>query len=344
MPRAYRVAGLCTLGPVKVFLAGTAGGSGWPEPGCPCASCAGLPPGHRRPVELLVDGVVRLPFPDAPDGYRVIDEGRGLAGPDGTRVLYAAPEATPSGTAYDIVLIDVLDRPERLGRLRRAGVVGDRTQVVAVGLDHRVRSEEELARRLALWGVRAVPDGTTLETGAGRPAPVQPRRALLLGGSRSGKSAEAELRLAAEPYVTYVATGPTGEGDGEWAARVRAHRDRRPAHWATAETTDLAGTIRRATTPLLVDGLGTWLAAVFDEHGAWDGDRAPVAARCDELVAAWRGTRWPIVAVSDEVGMGVVPATASGRIFRDVLGRLNERLAAESEYVALVVAGRLLPL
>jgi adenosylcobinamide kinase/adenosylcobinamide-phosphate guanylyltransferase len=167
---------------------------------------------------------------------------------------------------------------------------------------------------------------------------------LLLGGSRSGKSAEAELRLAAEPYVTYVATGPGGEGDGEWAARVRAHRMRRPAHWEAAETTDLAGTIRRATTPLLIDGLGTWLAAVFDEHGAWEGDRAPVAARCDELVAAWRQTPERIVAVSDEVGMGVVPATASGRAFRDALGRLNERLAAESEYVALVVAGRLLEL
>ncbi|NUO97135.1 MAG: bifunctional adenosylcobinamide kinase/adenosylcobinamide-phosphate guanylyltransferase, partial [Nonomuraea sp.] len=102
--------------------------------------------------------------------------------------------------------------------------------------------------------------------------------------------------------------------------------------------------IGAATTPLLIDGLGTWLAAVFDEHGAWEGDRAPVAARCAELVAAWRSTPVPLVAVSDEVGMGVVPATSSGRAFRDALGLLNERLAAESEYVALVVAGRLLEL
>jgi adenosylcobinamide kinase/adenosylcobinamide-phosphate guanylyltransferase len=144
--------------------------------------------------------------------------------------------------------------------------------------------------------------------------------------------------------VTYVATGPDGAGDGEWAARVRAHRQRRPAHWGSVETTDLAATIAKATTPLLIDGLGTWVAAVFDEHGAWEGDRAPVHARCDELVAAWRQAPEPIVAVSDEVGLGVVPATASGRAFRDVLGRLNERLAAESEYVALVVAGRLLEL
>ncbi|MFD1535847.1 bifunctional adenosylcobinamide kinase/adenosylcobinamide-phosphate guanylyltransferase [Nonomuraea guangzhouensis] len=331
---------------MKLFLAGTAATTGWPEPGCPCASCAGLPAGHRRPFELVVDGLVRFPFDDVPRGYQILADGHGLEGPDGTRLLYAPQDmaATPD-VPYDVVLVDPLDRPERIGLLRRAGLVADRTQVVAVGLDHRVRSEEELSRRLALWRVQGVPDGTTLDTALPAPsAQEQPRRALLLGGSRSGKSAEAELRLAADPYVTYVATGSRGEGDGEWAARVRAHRERRPAHWATVETTDLAGTIRAATTPLLVDGLGTWLAAVFDEHGAWDGDRAPVDGRCDELEAAWRGTSRRIVAVSDEVGMGVVPATASGRAFRDALGRLNECLAAESEDVALVVAGRLLRL
>ncbi|GAA3554644.1 hypothetical protein GCM10022419_038800 [Nonomuraea rosea] len=309
-----------------------------------------------------MDGVIRFPFAGLPDGYAVCAGGLGLASPDGSALLCLPPDASPplDGPArYDMVLIDLLDRPERLGELRRAGMADDETLVVAIGLDHRVRSEAELARRLRLWGAIAVSDGTELEPARlaspeppTSPEPLTPpqrtaghvRRALLLGGSRSGKSAEAELRLAAEPYVTYVATGPGGEGDGEWAARVRAHRVRRPAHWETAETTDLAGTVRRAATPLLIDGLGTWLAAVFDEHGAWEGDRAPVAARCDELVAAWRQTPERIVAVSDEVGMGVVPATASGRAFRDALGRLNERLAAESEYVALVVAGRLLEL
>ncbi len=306
-----------------------------------------------------MDGVVRFPFDDPPGGYLPFAEGHGLTGPDGTRLLYVPSGrsatlgvgAVPGPGRCDFLLIDLLDRPERLGLLRRAGVADRDTQVVAVGLDHRVRSEAELARRLALWGALAVPDGTTLHAGPSGPAPgggspsgAGARRELLLGGSRSGKSAEAELRLAGEPYVTYVATGPTGAGDGEWAARVRAHRERRPAHWATLETTDLAGAVRDATAPLLVDGLGTWLAAVFDEHGAWEGDRSAVWRRCDELVEAWRGAPWRIVAVSDEVGMGVVPATSSGRAFRDALGRLNERLAAESEDVALVVAGRLLPL
>ncbi|WP_246083837.1 bifunctional adenosylcobinamide kinase/adenosylcobinamide-phosphate guanylyltransferase [Nonomuraea diastatica] len=381
---------------MKLLINGTAGGAGWPEPGCRCASCAGLPVGHRRPFELVVDGVVRYPFTGPPDGYRPLAGGLGLAGPDGSALLHLPAGRTPpaGGPArYDVVLVDLLDRPERLGELRRARLADEATLVVAVGLDHRVRSEEELARRLRLWGAIAVPDGTELacrppngprsdpasprlsgfaekrtngsagkrtsgsvlgqangssdeqESGfADERASGRPRRTLLLGGSRSGKSAEAELRLAAEPYVTYVATGPAGGEDGEWAERVRAHRARRPAHWATAETTDLATAIRGATTPLLIDGLGTWVAAVFDDHGAWEGDRAPVVARCDDLVAAWRQAPERIVAVSDEVGLGVVPATAAGRAFRDVLGRLNERLAAESEHVALVVAGRPLEL
>ncbi|WP_425465344.1 bifunctional adenosylcobinamide kinase/adenosylcobinamide-phosphate guanylyltransferase [Nonomuraea mesophila] len=320
---------------------------------------------------MVVDDVARYPFTGPPGGYRPLAGGLGLAGPDGSTLLHLPAGRTPpaDGPArYDVVLIDLLDRPERLGELRRAGLADDATLVVAVGLDHRVRSEEELARRLRLWGAIAVPDGTELtcrpsggppddptgprpggsmSDGVSGQASARvglPRRTLLLGGARSGKSAEAELRLAAEPCVTYVATGPAGGEDGEWAERVRAHRERRPAHWATAETTDLATALTEATTPLLIDGLGTWVAAVFDEYGAWEGDRAPVEARCDDLVAAWRQAPEPVVAVSDEVGLGVVPATAAGRAFRDVLGRLNERLAAESEQVALVVAGRPLEL
>lgn len=286
-----------------------------------------------------MDGAARFPF----EGPGAFGGGLGLAGPGGSAVLCLPPGRDVPGDGparYDVVVLDLLERPERLGELRRAGLADDRTLVVAAWLDHRVRSEEELARRLASWGALAVPDGTVLHAGDVVRTAATPRRALLLGGSRSGKSAEAELRLAAEPYVTYVATGGDGAADGEWAARVRAHKERRPAHWDTVETTDLVSAVGAATAPLLIDGLGTWLAAVFDEHGAWEGDRAPVEARCAELVAAWRNAPAPLVAVSDEVGMGVVPATSSGRAFRDALGLLNERLAAESEYVALVVAGR----
>ena len=170
---------------------------------------------------------------------------------------------------------------------------------------------------------------------------------LVLGGARSGKSERAELRLAGEPEVTYVATGADGAGDPEWAARVAAHRARRPGWWRTAETTDLAGILRTARGAVLVDGIGTWLAAVMDEGGAWAGGAAArdrLAARIAELIAAWRQAEAYVVAVSDETGLGVVPATPAGRLFRDELGRLNQALAAESEEAELVVAGRVLSL
>ncbi|GIH81161.1 bifunctional adenosylcobinamide kinase/adenosylcobinamide-phosphate guanylyltransferase [Planobispora longispora] len=326
---------------MKILFEGTAGPEGRPAPGCGCASCARPATVRRRPARILVDG---RPLP--PEGCVVTASG-------GERLLYAVAGSVPedgpdAGGGFAVVLIDLLDRPERLGELRRRGLIGEGAHVVAVGIDHRAPSEAELERRLALWGARAVPDGTVLDAREPAPArPPQPRRTLLLGGSRSGKSAEAELRLLAEPEVVYVATGPSGGGDPEWLARIRGHRDRRPAHWDTVETTDLAGLLGTARTPLLIDGLGTWITAVFDECGAWEGGAAArerVDARCDELVAAWRRTRSRVVAVSDEVGLGVVPATSSGRAFRDALGRLNQRLAAESEDVSLVVAGRLLPL
>ena len=142
--------------------------------------------------------------------------------------------------------------------------------------------------------------------------------------------------------------GPEGTGgDPEWAARVAAHRARRPAWWRTAETTDLAGVLAGARGALLIDGIGTWLAAVMDECGAWDGSAdsaARLAARIAGLVGAWRQTRAYVVAVSDEAGLGVVPVTPAGRRFRDELGQLNQVLAAESEETELVVAGRIVPL
>ena len=102
-----------------------------------------------------------------------------------------------------------------------------------------------------------------------------------------------------------------------------------------------------ASGAVLIDGIGTWLAASMDECGAWDGSAegaARLADRIGGLVGAWRQTRARVVAVSDEAGLGVVPATPAGRLFRDELGRLNQVLAGESEEAELIVAGRVLPL
>lgn len=173
-------------------------------------------------------------------------------------------------------------------------------------------------------------------------------KVLVLGGVRSGKSRHAERLMARHPEVVYVAPGlPAGEDDPEWAARVARHRARRPANWRTLETTDLATTLRKASRPLLIDCLGVWASQVLGEVGAWEqreGWEERLDERMEDFLAAFTEAHVPIVAVSNEVGMGVVPATFSGRLFRDVLGTLNNRVGAEAGSVQLVVAGRVLNL
>ena len=171
---------------------------------------------------------------------------------------------------------------------------------------------------------------------------------LVLGGVRSGKSRHAEALLRDEPRVRYVATAePLDEGDSAWAARVAAHQERRPEHWETVETLDLAEVIRSAEVPLLVDCLGVWLARTIDGLQGWE-DEAATSRHLREAVAdlcsAWTSARVDVVAVTNEVGLGVVPATVSGRLFRDELGRLNNAVSAVSDRVQLVVAGRVLDL
>ncbi|MFF5721896.1 bifunctional adenosylcobinamide kinase/adenosylcobinamide-phosphate guanylyltransferase [Streptomyces buecherae] len=314
----------------------------------------GLPaPGRAadgRELALLSGHRVRAIALDAPGtGYEV-------TGPDGERLLYLPPDAAPAGLAdpvparpgrpYDMVLLDVLGRPDALARLRAAGLVAPTTDVLAVHIDHTVPPGPELHRRLAAAGARTVADGRTLVVGEYHAVPDLPRRTLVLGGARSGKSLEAERRLAAFPEVLYVATGGRRAGDPEWAARVAAHRERRPGSWRTAETCDLEPLLADEGPPLLVDCLSLWLTDAMDTVGAWederwaDGGEHALRERVATLVAAVRATRRPLVAVSNEVGSGIVPATASGRRFRDELGRLNAAVAAECEHVLLVVAGQ----
>ena len=178
-------------------------------------------------------------------------------------------------------------------------------------------------------------------------------RVLVLGGSRSGKSAHAEQLLAGWEEVTYLATSAGAPDDAEWAARVAAHRARRPAGWTTLETTAPSALLRGGT--VLVDSVTTWVAALMDETGVWDtadsggahaapaaeGDAAlaRLAGRVDALVDNWVMTPAHVVAVSDEVGLGVVPETRAGRLFRDTLGEVNQRLAGTADEVWFVVAG-----
>ena len=171
-------------------------------------------------------------------------------------------------------------------------------------------------------------------------------RVLVTGGVRSGKSRHAEELLAGWSDVVYVAPGPVLD-DADWAARIAAHRARRPAAWETVEGSDLAGALRAAPGPVLVDCLGTWLTALLDEAELWEASSATVTARVeaalDEVLAALRA-RPDVVLVTNEVGLGVVPAHRSGRLFRDLLGLVNQRVAEACDEVHLVVAGRVLRL
>ena len=356
---------------MRILVEGSGGSAGWPQPGCRCASCLrqAAAGNSRMQSTIVVDGRLRLDAwagdTGAGAGYRVRrvpdlraggTGGWDVTAPDGGRLLYPAGPGTaptpPEGAApYDVAFLDLLGDPAQLGWLRARGLITADTVTAVAFADHRAPSEAELARRCGFWRVRLAGDGEAIDPARSVPkdrdSTAGTRRVLVLGGARSGKSERAELRLAGEPEVTYVATGNRGAHDPDWAARVAAHRARRPTWWRTAETTDLAGLLGRARGALLIDGIGTWLAAVLDECG-WelrdDAARDKLAVRRAELTGAWRQARCHVVAVSDETGLGVVPATPAGRLFRDQLGRLNQALAAESEEAELVVAGRVLPL
>ncbi|OMC50361.1 adenosylcobinamide kinase/adenosylcobinamide phosphate guanyltransferase [Mycobacterium sp. IS-2888] len=176
-------------------------------------------------------------------------------------------------------------------------------------------------------------------------------RTLVLGGIRSGKSRWAEEAIASSlapgQPVRYLAPGPAGHTDEAWARRVAQHRDRRPAHWSTIETDDITTQLRGSPdTPTLVDDLGAWLTGTLDRHHAWENGSAAtsVAETIDDMVAAIGAFGSTLVLVSPEVGLTVVPATASGRRFADELGNLNQRLAALCDRVVLVVAGQAVPI
>jgi adenosylcobinamide kinase / adenosylcobinamide-phosphate guanylyltransferase len=160
----------------------------------------------------------------------------------------------------------------------------------------------------------------------------------VLGGTRSGKSGYAEDLLSSDAPVRYLATARHAPDDAEWTARIDAHRARRPAGWTTVEEPDLAAVVRAGGGPLLVDDLATWLTGVLDDAGAWERS-ADVSAQVEALVDAVRAAPGRVVLVSAEVGLGVVPATRAGRLFRDELGALNAALARVCDEVVLLVAG-----
>jgi adenosylcobinamide kinase / adenosylcobinamide-phosphate guanylyltransferase len=161
-----------------------------------------------------------------------------------------------------------------------------------------------------------------------------PRLTLVLGGARSGKSRYAEsLTMGFPPPRVYVATAEPL--DDEMVARIAAHRARRVADWRTIEAShDVACAVADAPagSAVLVDCLTLWLSNLMLAN-------ADIEAESDRLDDALARAGGPVVLVSNEVGFGIVPDNALARRFRDLQGRLNQRLAALADRVVLVVAG-----
>jgi Adenosyl cobinamide kinase/adenosyl cobinamide phosphate guanylyltransferase len=161
-----------------------------------------------------------------------------------------------------------------------------------------------------------------------------PAVTLVLGGVRSGKSAYAEALIGARTDAVYIATAEAG--DAEMQERIRQHQARRGASWSTVEAPlELTPALIEATAggrPVLVDCLTLWLSNLMAA------DRN-ISAETERLLVTLPGLSGPVVFVSNEVGLGIVPATPLGRAFRDAAGRLNQAVARAAERVVFIAAG-----
>ena len=170
---------------------------------------------------------------------------------------------------------------------------------------------------------------------------------LVIGGVRSGKSAFAEsLADSSSEKVIYLATGQVT--DGEMAARIRLHRERRPARWQTIEEPlKPASALREvldddsAPVCLLMDSVDTWVANLLlaNEDQAEHILEEVMLAELDSLLQVCKRSECQSVLVSSEVGLSPVAANRLGRIFQDLLGTANQRIASLADSVFLVVAG-----
>jgi len=164
---------------------------------------------------------------------------------------------------------------------------------------------------------------------------------LVLGGVRSGKSAFAVVLAARSgERVTFVATAEAG--DEEMRERIERHRLRRPEDWHTLEAPVKVGqaVLAAGAEVVVIDCLGL-LAANVMARAEVSGDSAEglMESEISELLDAYDRAGATLIIVSNEVGMGVVPPYPSGRQFRDLLGRANQRLAQAADRVYWMVAG-----
>lgn len=172
------------------------------------------------------------------------------------------------------------------------------------------------------------------------------RLVMITGGARSGKSSFAqEVAQRLGGRVAFLATAVAG--DGEMARRIEEHRVRRPAGWTTVEEPEFPGeALERAAGEydvLVVDCLTFWVANLLLAQGV-DPAEADFAVEAlspqvEAFVRSARHCGADVIVVTNEVGMGVVPSTETGRAFRDIMGKANQALAAAADEVYLMACG-----
>jgi adenosylcobinamide kinase / adenosylcobinamide-phosphate guanylyltransferase len=172
------------------------------------------------------------------------------------------------------------------------------------------------------------------------------------GGARSGKSTFAERLAASEQQpVLYIAT--LEPLDEEMRDRIARHQDQRPAGWHTVEAPRALGSAIDGVPDdhtILLDCLSLWvsnrLLTLGEEPSVEDARtlEAALDAEIDDVIALARGRTAQTIVVSNEVGGGVVPPTVLGRVYRDLLGRVNQRVSLAADRAWLLVAGRAIEL
>jgi adenosylcobinamide kinase/adenosylcobinamide-phosphate guanylyltransferase len=158
------------------------------------------------------------------------------------------------------------------------------------------------------------------------------------GGSRSGKSSRAlELARAFTGAKAFIATAQAL--DREMGERIARHRRERGDEFLTVEEPlDLAAALKRLPAGVevaVVDCLTLWLSNLLFRHG----DQMETCPEMEAFLAALDGPGCALILVSNEVGMGIVPADPLSRRFRDLAGRLNQRVAARADRVLFMVSG-----
>jgi len=177
---------------------------------------------------------------------------------------------------------------------------------------------------------------------------------LITGGVRSGKSAFA-VRLAERSGDRVLFLATMAPDDDEGRRRVRRHQEDRPAHWQTVEeplaVPEALLQWGRHFDTVILDCLTLWVAGLMEATGLLaarhatlgpselDRGEKAVAGRVDDLLAAYREQPSSLIVVTNEVGAGLVPSYSSGRLFRDLLGLANQRLAAQADTVYCLLAG-----